>query len=80
MAERIYLVPRDNVAQRTEINNKTEIEYALRSKQADKYGSLAEAIGSNAVFTIPKPMTQERLEQILPEFGLMGGAEENYSI
>lgn len=67
----IYFVPRDNVVQRAEINRKTVIEYEPESAQADEYRKLAKAIDENELFTIPTPMTQERLEEILLEFGLM---------
>jgi len=61
----IYFVPRDNVVQRAEINRKTVIEYEPNSSQANEYRKLAKAIDENTMFAIPKPMTQERLEQIL---------------
>jgi len=76
----IYFVPRDNVVQRAEINRKTVIEYAPRSRQADEYRQLAKAIDENTYFTIPKPMSQERLEQILLEYGLMESLQDNYNI
>ncbi len=57
----IYFVPRDNVVQRAEINRKTVIEYEPNSPQADEYRQLAKAIDENTYFTIPKPMSQERL-------------------
>lgn len=77
----IYFVPRDNVVQRAEINRKTVIEYEPRSHQANEYRALAQAIDQNQTFTIPTPMTQERLEEILLEFGLMDAIEDkNYHI
>ena len=77
----IYFVPRDNVVQRAEINRKTVIEYEPNSRQADEYRALAQAIDQNQTFTIPTPMTQERLEEILLEYGLMDAIEEkNYHI
>ena len=77
----IYFVPRDNVVQRAEINRKTVIEYEPNSHQADEYRALAQAIDQNQTFTIPTPMTQERLEEILLEFGLMDAIEDkNYHI
>jgi nitrogenase iron protein NifH len=76
----IYFVPRDNVVQRAEINRKTVIEYAPASKQADEYRQLAKAIDENTHFSIPKPMTQERLEEILLEYGLMDSLQDNYAI
>ena len=77
----IYFVPRDNVVQRAEINRKTVIEYDPNSHQANEYRALAQAIDQNQAFTIPTPMTQERLEEILLEYGLMDAIEEkNYHI
>ncbi|MGX8705145.1 MAG: nitrogenase iron protein [bacterium] len=77
----IYFVPRDNVVQRAEINRKTVIEYDPKSHQAKEYRALAQAIDQNQTFTIPTPMTQERLEEILLEFGLMDVIEDkNYHI
>ena len=68
----IYFVPRDNIVQRAEINKKTVIEYDSEAEQADEYRALAEAINSNKQFVIPQPMTQDRLEEILIEYGLNG--------
>lgn len=67
----IHFVPRDNVVQRAEINKKTVIDYEPGNKQADEYRELAKKIEENELFVIPKPMTQERLEEILSEFGLL---------
>lgn len=66
----IHFVPRDNIVQRAEIRKKTVIEYDSKSAQADEYRALAKAIEENTKFVIPKPMTQERLEEILVEYGL----------
>ncbi|MCR4792091.1 MAG: nitrogenase iron protein [Lachnospiraceae bacterium] len=76
----IYFVPRNNVVQRAEINRKTVIEYEPSSSQADEYRNLAAAIDKNEMFTIPTPMTQERLEEILLEYGLMDSLKDNYNI
>jgi nitrogenase iron protein NifH len=76
----IHFVPRDNDVQRAEIRKKTVIEYFPNSKQADEYRTLAEKIEQNDMFVIPKPMTQERLEEILIEFGLMDSIKDNYHI
>ena len=67
----IYFVPRDNVVQHAEINKKTVIEYKPESNQAQEYRNLAEAVMNNTDLVIPNPMSQERLEEILSEFGLM---------
>lgn len=67
----IHFVPRDNIVQHAEINKKTVIEYDPECGQADEYRALAKAIDGNEMFVVPKPMTQERLEEILMEYGFM---------
>jgi len=67
----IYYIPRDNIVQRAEIRKQTVIEYKADAAQAEEYRNLAKAIQENTHFTIPTPMSQERLEEILVEFGLM---------
>ncbi len=67
----LYFVPRDNVVQHAEINKKTVIEYRPDSNQAQEYRNLAQAVIDNTDFVIPTPMTQERLEEILMEYGMM---------
>jgi len=76
----IYFVPRDNMVQRAEINRKTVIQYDPKAQQAQEYRNLAKAVDENTKFTVPKPMTPERLEQILVEFGLMDGIKDDYRI
>lgn len=67
----IHFVPRDNMVQRAEIHKKTVIDFEPTAAQADEYRALAKAIENNKMFVIPKPMTQDRLEEILMEYGLM---------
>ena len=67
----IHFVPRDNMVQRAEIHKKTVIEFDPEAEQAEEYRNLAKAIDDNKMFVIPKPMRQERLEEILMEHGLM---------
>ena len=67
----IHFVPRDNMVQRAEIHKKTVIEFDPKADQADEYRTLANNIDGNKMFVIPKPMKQERLEEILMEYGLM---------
>jgi len=67
----IYFVPRDNMVQRAEINKKTVIEYDSTASQANEYRQLAKNIEENKNFVIPTPMSQDRLEEILMEFGLL---------
>jgi len=67
----IYFVPRENLVQRAEIHKKTVIDFAPDEPQANEYRSLARAIDGNQMFVIPKPMAQDRLEEILMAHGLM---------
>ena len=67
----IHFVPRDNMVQRAEIHKQTVIEFDPSAEQADEYRALAKKIDENQLFVIPKPMSQERLEEILMEYGLM---------
>ena len=71
-SQMIHFVPRDNVVQHAEIKKQTVIEYDSTVGQADEYRTLAKAIDDNDMFVVPKPMTQERLEEILMEYGFMG--------
>ena len=76
----IHFVPRDNVVQRAEIRRKTVIEFDPKAGQANEYRELARKIEENEMFTIPTPMTQDRLEEILMEFGLMENIKDDYRI
>lgn len=67
----IYFVPRDNMVQRAEINRQTVIEFDSKCNQANEYRTLASKIDGNDMFIIPKPLTQDRLERLLMEHGLM---------
>jgi nitrogenase iron protein NifH len=72
----VYFVPRDNIVQHAEIRKKTVIDYKTDSNQAEEYRNLSRAIEENTDFTIPTPMSQERLEEILIEFGILDLVEE----
>lgn len=67
----IHFVPRDNVVQRAEINKKTVIDFEPEANQAQEYRSLARAIDQNKLFVIPKPMTQDRLEELMMQHGFL---------
>ena len=67
----IHFVPRDNVVQRAEIRKKTVIDFDPEAQQAEEYRTLARNIENNTNFVIPKPLTQERLEEILMEYGVI---------
>lgn len=68
----IKFLPRDNIVQRAEINKKTVIDYAPDSAQADHYRELARNIDQNDMFVIPSPMTQDELENLMMDFGILG--------
>ena len=68
------------MVQRAEINKKTVIEYEPKCGQANAYRKLAEAIENNQNFVIPTPISQERLEEILVEYGLMDSIKDDYRI
>jgi len=70
----IYFVPRDNDVQRAEINRKTVIEWKPECDQATEYRNLARAIDGNQMFVIPNPISQQQLEGLLMEFGLLDAA------
>jgi nitrogenase iron protein NifH len=76
----IYFVPRDNIVQHAEIRRKTVIDYAPESHQAEEYRNLAKQIEENDMFVIPSPMEQEKLEEILLEYGLMDNISNDYRI
>ncbi|WP_342764580.1 nitrogenase iron protein [Methanospirillum stamsii] len=67
----IHFVPRDNLVQRAEINKKTVIDFDPESNQAQEYKKLANAIDTNTMFVKPKPMTQDRLEELMMQHGFL---------
>ncbi len=67
----IYFVPRDNLVQRAEIHKKTVIDFDPEAGQANEYRALAKAIDENKMFVIPKPMTQDRLEELMMQHGFL---------
>ncbi len=72
----LYFVPRDNIVQHAEIHRKTVIEYKPDCNQAKEYRNLAQAVIDNKDFVIPTPMSQDRLEEILMEYGMMELADD----
>ncbi len=67
----IHFVPRDNIVQRAEINKKTVIDFDPMVPQADEYRTLANKIDGNDMFVVPRPITQDRLEELLMTFGML---------
>jgi nitrogenase iron protein NifH len=72
----VYIVPRDNIVQHAEIKRKTVIDFKNDAAQAQEYRNLAKAIEENKMFVIPNPMTQEKLESILLEYGILDNVED----
>ncbi|MCU0492689.1 MAG: nitrogenase iron protein [Chloroflexaceae bacterium] len=67
----IHFVPRSKDVQRAEINKKTVIDYDEALPQADEYRTLASKINQNDEFTIPTPITQDDLEQLMRDYGIV---------
>lgn len=72
----IHFVPRDNIVQHAELRRMTVIEYASDCNQANEYRALARKIKENKNLVIPTPITMDELEDLLVEFGMLGGDEE----
>jgi len=64
----IYFIPRDNLVQHAELQRKTVIEYAPESAQADEYRSLARVIEENTGFSVPTPISNDELEELLIKY------------
>ena len=64
----VHVIPRDSVVQQSEIRGKTVIEHAPESAQADEYRALAQKIANAPDPVIPKPLTQECLEELMLAF------------
>ncbi|MDR1590252.1 MAG: nitrogenase iron protein [Oscillospiraceae bacterium] len=75
----VYYVPRHNIVQRAEIRRKTVIEYSPDSPQAGEYRALAQAIEDNDMFVVPTPISQDDLENLLLEYGMMD-LDDEYDI
>jgi len=67
----IHFIPRDNEVQRAELRRQTVVQYNPEHGQADEYRQLAQKIANNTNFVIPTPITQDELEELLMEFGIM---------
>jgi nitrogenase iron protein NifH len=67
----IHFVPRSKDVQRAEINKQTVIEYDETLSQADEYRTLAKKIQENDMFTVPTPITQDELEELMKEYGII---------
>jgi len=67
----IHFIPRNNLVQHAEINRKTVLQYKSDSTQAEEYRALAREIDGNTAFTIPEPVSQETLEKLLLDYGML---------
>lgn len=67
----VHFIPRDNIVQRAEINKKTVIAYDPESNQAEEYRQLAKGIDENEDLVIPDLMEQDRLEELMMDFGIL---------
>lgn len=67
----LYFVPRDNLVQRAEINRKTVIDFDPTAAQAQEYRNLSAKMAGNQMFVIPRPMVQDRLEELMMDFGIL---------
>ncbi len=69
----IHFLPRDNQVQRAELRRQTVIQYSPDHPQADEYRALAKKLADNKNLVIPKPLTNDELENLLMEFGVLDG-------
>ena len=76
----IHYVPRDNQVQHAELRRMTVIEYSSDHPQANEYRALGKKILENDKLVIPTPISMDELEDLLIEFGLLGGEEEYQKI
>ncbi len=67
----IHFVPRSKDVQRAEINKQTVIDYNAELNQAQEYLTLAEKIDANEMFTIPTPISQDELEDLMRSYGII---------
>ncbi len=72
----IHFVPRSKQVQEAELRRMTVIEYSPDHPQADEYRQLAKKIEENKNLVIPTPITMDELEQLLVDFGILGGDDE----
>ncbi len=72
----IHFVPRSKQVQEAELRRMTVIEYSPNHPQAEEYRQLARKIQDNKNLVIPTPITMDELEELLVDFGILGGDEE----
>jgi nitrogenase iron protein NifH len=67
----IHFVPRSKDVQRAEINKQTVVQHNSSCDQASEYRQLAKKIQENDKFTVPTPITQDELEDLMRDFGII---------
>ncbi len=72
----IHFVPRSKQVQEAELRRMTVIQYSPDHEQAEEYRTLAKKIEENTKLTIPTPIDNDTLEELLINYGLLGSEEE----
>ena len=72
----IHFVPRSKMVQEAELRRQTVIQYAPECAQAEEYRQLGNKIVANEKLTIPTPIDNDELEELLINYGLLGSEEE----
>ena len=72
----IHFVPRSKMVQEAELRRQTVIQYAPECSQAEEYRQLGNKIVANEKLTIPTPIGNDELEELLINYGLLGSEEE----
>ncbi len=72
----IHFVPRSKQVQEAELRRQTVIQYSPDHPQADEYRQLGDKIVNNTKLTIPTPINNDELEELLINYGLLGSEEE----
>jgi nitrogenase iron protein NifH len=67
----VHFVPRSKDVQRAEINKQTVMQYDETLPQASEYLTLSKKIQENDMFTVPTPITQDELEDLMRDFGII---------
>ena len=63
------VVPRDALVQKAEAHQKTVVEHAPESIQAQAYRKLAQALEDNEMFVVPDPLSREALRDLVLRYG-----------
>ncbi|MGK7883791.1 MAG: nitrogenase iron protein [Crocosphaera sp.] len=72
----IHFVPRSKMVQEAELRRQTVIQFAPDHPQAQEYRDLGDKIVKNEKLTIPTPINNDELEELLINYGLLGSEEE----